>query len=395
MPNGNLLLRDVRPMGGPTTDVLVLDGRIASLGVGVQPPHEALPSIACGGDLLLPGLVDAHAHLDKTLWGLPFRPHTGGPRLAALIGNERRHRRELPPVAERASSLLRTYVANGTTHARSHVDVDPEAGLASIEGVLGAREHFRDQIDVEIVAFPQSGMLVEPGTRDLLQAAIQAGAEVVGGLDPAGYDGDPVSHLDAIFGIAAHHGCKVDIHLHDQGELGAWEVRLIVDRTRALGLAGLVTISHAFCIATLAPSALDVLVRGLVEQRIALTTVAPGAREPLPLRRLRDAGVVVGLGQDGIRDLWSPYGSGDMLERSMLLAWRAGYRADEELGLAVDAATVGGAQVLGLERYGLEVGCWADLALVPVSTLAEAVVAHPPRSLVVKRGVVVGGVRQL
>ena len=109
---------------------------------------------------------------------------------------------------------------------------------------------------------------------------------------------------------------------------------------------------------------------------------------------LRDVGVVVGLGQDGIRDLWSPYGSGDMLERSMLLAWRSGFRRDEDLGLALDAATGGGAQVLGLDHYGLDVGCQADLVLVPVPTVAEAVVAHPPRSLVVKRGVVTGGARQ-
>ena len=173
---------------------------------------------------------------------------------------------------------------------------------------------------------------------------MQAGAEVVGGLDSAGYDGDPVEHLDAVFGIAARRGCKVDIHLHDQGDLGVWEVRLIVERTRALGLAGRVTISRALCIATLAPPAFDVLARDLAEQRIALATVAPGAREPLPLRRLRDAGVVVALGQDGIRDLWSPYGSGDMLERTMLLAWRTGFRRDEDLGMALDAARWGSAR---------------------------------------------------
>ena len=174
MADGNLLLRNVRPVGGPITDVLVQDGRVASLGQGLAAPGQALRAIDCEGDLLLPGLVDAHAHLDKTLWGLPFRPHTGGPTLAELIGNERRSRRELPQVAERASSLLRTYVAMGTTHVRTHVDVDPDAGLASIEGVFAARERFHDQIEVEVVAFPQSGMLVEPGTRDLLEAAVQA-----------------------------------------------------------------------------------------------------------------------------------------------------------------------------------------------------------------------------
>src|SRR6185503_10724672 len=97
MRDGTLLLKDVRPMGGPMTDVLIRDGLIASVGVGLQAPDDALPVIGGEGDLILPGLVDAHAHLDKTLWGLPFRAHTGGPTLAALINNERQHRRRLPP----------------------------------------------------------------------------------------------------------------------------------------------------------------------------------------------------------------------------------------------------------------------------------------------------------
>ncbi|MBA2449159.1 MAG: amidohydrolase family protein [Chloroflexi bacterium] len=391
--SGDLLVKDVRPMGGSVTDVRVRDGRIEALGQRLEAPGDAATVVEGRGELLLPGFVDAHAHLDKTLWGLPWRPHSGGPTLAELIRNERRHRRELPPVAQRAGNLLAAYVAAGVTHIRSHVDVDPEAGLASIEGVLEARERFRDRVTVEIVAFPQSGMLVEPGTRELLEAAVEAGAECVGGLDPAGVDGDPVEHLDAIFGIAARHGAGVDIHLHDCGELGAWEVRLIVERTRALGLAGRVMISHAFCLSIVADGVFDELARDLAEQRIAVATAASPRGEPLPLRRLRDAGVAVCLGQDGIRDLWSPYGTGDMLERAMLLAWRSSFRRDEDVELALETATIGGARALGLEGYGLDVGCHADLVVLPGEGLAEAVVSRPPRSLVVKRGRIVAGRR--
>jgi cytosine deaminase len=101
--------------------------------------------------------------------------------------------------------------------------------------------------------------------------------------------------------------------------------------------------------------------------------------------------VAVGLGCDGIRDLWSPWGDGDLLGRAALLAWRAGARRDQDLAAALEVATAGGAAVLGLEGYGLEPGCWADLTLLPAATLGEAVVAHPPRSLVLKRGQVVAG----
>ena len=101
--------------------------------------------------------------------------------------------------------------------------------------------------------------------------------------------------------------------------------------------------------------------------------------------------MTVGLGSDGIRDLWSPWGNGDLLERAALLAWRGGARRDQDLAAALELATAGGAAVLGLDGYGLVPGCWADLALVPSETVAEAVVAHPPRSLVLKRGRVVAG----
>jgi cytosine deaminase len=392
--SATLLLTGVRPLGGPAADLLVEGGRIVEVGERLAAPEGA--TVVDGrGQLAIPGLVDAHAHLDKTLWGLPWRPHTAGAGLAALIDNEHRGRAELRrqgvTVAQRASSLLEAYVAAGTSHIRSHVDVDTVAGLDSLEGVMEARAAFVGKVSVELVAFPQSGLLVRPGTAELLEAAVRAGAELVGGLDPAGFDRRPVEHLDAVFGIAGRHGCGVDIHLHDGGELGAFTIDLILERTRVLGLAGKVTISHAFALAEVPEPRLDRLVEGLADQRVSLTTVAPGNQPPLPLARLRAAGVTVGLGCDGIRDLWSPWGDGDPLGRAALLAWRAGARRDQDLAAALELATAGGAGVLGLEGHGLAVGCWADLALVPAATVGEAVVAHPPRSLVLKRGRVIAG----
>jgi cytosine/creatinine deaminase len=384
-----LLLRNVRPMGGRAVDLLVDGGRIAEVGERLPAPTGA--TVVDGrGQLALPGLVDAHAHLDKTLWGLPWRPHTAGDGLAALIENEHRGRAELAAagvtVAQRAANLLAAYVAAGITQIRSHVDVDTVAGLDSLHGVLEARAAFADRITVEVVAFPQSGLLVRPGTAELLEAAAQEGADLIGGLDPAGFDQRPVEHLDTIFAIADRHGRGLDIHLHDGGELGAFTLDLIIERTRVLGLTGKVTVSHAFALAEVPGPRLERLIEGLASAGVSLTTVAPGNRPPLPLASLRAAGVAVGLGSDGIRDLWSPWGDGDVLARAALLAWRAGARRDEDLATALEVATSGGAAVLGLPDYGLDPGCTADLVLVPATTLGEAVVTHPPRTLVLKSG---------
>jgi cytosine deaminase len=168
-----------------------------------------------------------------------------------------------------------------------------------------------------------------------------------------------------------------------------WELELIVDRTRDAGLAGRVTVSHAygFCQADAAAQAR--LADRLAEAGVSLLTAAVYSFPVPPIKRLRAAGVNVACGHDGICDLWGPYGSGDMLERAMHVAYRNTFRRDEDIELALDAATYGGARALGREPYGLVAGAAADLVVVAARTAAEAVVTHPVRDLVLKHGRVV------
>lgn len=379
----DLWIQNVRTVDAAAVDIVIVDGRIQSIG----PPPQSWSGDVLDGErcLALPGLVDGHAHLDKTLWGLPWRSHSASPGLAGLIANERSGRRGLPSVAERAGALLDAYVANGTTLIRSHVDVDLDNGVAAVEGVIEAATARADSIDVQVVAFPQSGVLVAPGTAALLDSAISVGAHLVGGIDPAGFDGDPVEHLDAIFGIAERHGCGVDVHLHDRGALGRWELELVIERTRALGMQGEVTVSHAFCLCDGDP-AIPALVERLGVAGVGLATVAPGSVDPLPLDLLDQYDVALCLGQDGIRDLWSPWGDADMLARAGLMAWRAGYRHDEDIERCVDIATTRGASAIGIADHGLEPGHRGDVVLVDAACRAEAAVASPPRIAVVKAG---------
>lgn len=353
--------------------------------VSAEPVDWTGAVVDADGCLALSGLVDGHAHLDKTLLGLPWRPHSAGPGLGGLIENERTGRRELPPVVDRAGVLLDRYIASGTTLIRTHVDVDLDNGLSAIEGVLEAAALRSRQIDVQVVAFPQSGMIVAPGTADLIEAAVASGADFVGGIDPAGFDGDPISHLDTIFGIAERQGCGVDLHLHDRGALGRWQLGLVVERTKALSMAGRVMVSHAFCLCDGDP-AIPGLVAQLGEAGIALATVAPGHVDPLPLDLIDANGVAICLGQDGVRDLWSPWGDGDMLARAGLMAWRAGYRSDADIERCVAIATSRGASAIGVADHELAPGGRGDLVLVDVAGPAEAAVTHPARMMVVKRG---------
>src|SRR5438093_6352707 len=386
----DLVIRGGRPWGGQTADIAVRDGRIAAIGPDL-PAAPGAEIVDARGCLVIPGLVDAHAHIDKTLWGTPWHPHQAGPSLMDKINNERQVLGSLGLSPEvQSARLLRRLVACGTTHVRTHVDVGPDVGLAHLHGVQAMRDKHRDWIDIDMVAFPQTGVMIRPGTLDLLEQAARDGAEVIGGLDPVGVDRDPKGQLDGIFAIAGRHGRAVDIHLRDRGDLGAVTIEMIAERTRSLGLAGKVAISHAFCLGGVEPARLESLIALLLENDIAIMTHAPAGPTPFPpIRLLHERGVRLFTGSDGIRDTWSPLNNGDMLERAFLLAYRSGFRDDPGIEIALRMATYGGAQVMGLAHYGLTVGSAADLVLVEAETAAEAVAYHPPRRLVLKRGRVV------
>lgn len=390
----DLLLRDVRPMGGPAVDVLVRDGLVAALRprAGGDPGggRSAAPEVDGGGALLLPGLVESHAHLDKTLWGLPWYVNEVGPHLTDRIANERRFRAASGHDAGAQSlALARAFLAQGTTRLRTHVDIDTDAGLRHLHGVLATREALRDVMEIQLGAFPQSGLLARPGTADLLDEALRLGADVLGGLDPQAIDRDRVASLDLLFALARKHAKPLDIHLHEQGEEGALTLAAILERVEALGMQGRVAISHGFCLGDVDEARRAALLARMARAGVSIITTGTASRPVPPLLACRAAGVRVAGGNDGIRDTWTPYGRPDMLERAMLIGLRNNLRRDDELALALETVTSAGAQACGFADYGLAPGCRADFVLVDAQNVQEAVVARPPRKLVVAGGRVV------
>ncbi|WP_428667304.1 amidohydrolase family protein [Reyranella sp.] len=377
-----MIIKNATLADGSRHDVEIEDGRVAAL----LPPTTSEPGV-----MLLPPLVDGHIHLDKTLLGLPWVPNqAAGNTVSDRIEAERKVRaaRTLPET-ETGANLVKQVVATGTLHMRSHVDIDNQLGLKNLHAVLAIRERFRDLVTIQIVAFPQSGLLRSPGTAELLDEAVAQGADLVGGLDPVGIDGDLAGHLDPIFEIAARHGVGIDIHLHDGGESGIAQMLAIAERTRANGLKGKVAISHAFALGSVPTDLTARTADTLAEAGIAIMSHGPGAGTMPPLPLLRAHGVEVFGGSDNIRDAWSPFGNGDMLDRAMLIGYRGNFRHDHELKLAYEMVTEAAARVLGLPDYGIKVGGPADLVAVEAETLAEAVAARPRRKWVMKAGRVV------
>ena len=385
-----LLIKNVRPMGGPSTEVLIRNGFFHRIGPTLALSNPEGETIDGKGCLIFPGFVDGHMHLDKTFLGLPWVSHQAGPTTFDRIESEKKLRKGMIiSVEDQAAKLIRLAIGNGTTHIRTHVDIDPDLGLSRLEAMVAVRETCKDWVSIQLVAFPQSGVMRCPGTAELLEEAVKAGADFIGGIDPAGLDRDAVGQLETIFGIAERHRVGLDIHLHDRGELGVQQIGLIAERTRRHGLVGKVAISHAYCLGMVEDVQVGRAVDQIVESGISIMTTGAAHSPVPPVQRLVDAGVPVFSGSDGVRDAWTPFGKADMLERAMLIALRYNSRTDDGLRLAFDITTQGGALALGINRYGLEVGCTADLVLLEAENVPEAVVNRPPRKLVVKGGRVV------
>lgn len=373
---------------GAIKDIGVTDGRIVS----IEPAGSVVTAgeiVELEGALVVPGFVEGHIHLDTSFYGdawIPHKPCTNGFDVHERVAFQAENMAQAAPMDVRARNQLDLCIANGSTHMRSHVMVDGSVGLKSLETVLAVREEYRGLIDIQLVAFPQSGILKSPGTPQLMDEAVAMGADLVGGLDPASFDRDVEKHLDVVFAIAEKHGVDVDIHLHDGGTLGLFTIEQICARTCALSMGGHVAVSHAYGLGDLSSEAAKRAATLIAESGVSIMTNAPGNHAFPPVTVLRAAGVTVFSGSDNIRDSWWPYGDGDMLGRAMMIGYRSGFYTDDELRAAFDIVTESGAKALRLEDYGLRVGAKADFVTLKAEHVPEAVVAVPKGRSVYKAG---------
>ena len=370
---------------GNPLNLAVREGRLAAIGPEC-PAIGGAEVVDLAGHLVLPGFVDGHIHLDKSFVGDRWRPHRHVTSLRERLAIEKQELASAGPIVERADALIRQAASFGTIAMRSHVDVDATTGLTNLHAVMEAREKWRGVVDIELVAFPQAGVVSCPGTAEVLDAAAREGAQVIGGIDPTTLDGDADGQLDIVFGIAEKRGVKIDIHLHEPGQQGIDQLHRIAGRTRASGLNGRVSVSHAYGLGDVAPEVVDRIAAALAEAGVSIMTNAPGDRAFPPILQLRAAGVRVFTGNDNIQDAWWPYGNGDMLQRAMLVGYRSGFYTDEELGVALHMATEAGAAVLGKSGYGLKVGNEATFVVVKAPNAAAAVAAVPAERAIVRSG---------
>jgi cytosine deaminase len=325
--------------------------------------------------LLLPSFRDMHIHIDKTFYGGPWKACT--PITKGIFTRLEEEKELLPKLLstaqERAEKMIELFLQNGHTHIRTHCNVDPVIGLKNLEATVKALEKYKDVLTYEIVAFPQHGLLRSDSVQ-LIRDAMRNGATLVGGVDPATVDRNIEKSLNTIFDIAVEANAGVDIHLHDPNSLGAFTFERMAYYTKEAGLKGKATISHGIALGDLQGDALVEMAAMLKEQEIDVTTTVPVNRPTIPIPTLDKLGIAVSVGHDSITDHWSPFGTGNTIQKISILAERFRMIEEYPLSSALKFAT-GGVTPLNEkgERIWPKVGDDATMMLVNASCSAEAV----------------------
>ncbi|MCT9124454.1 amidohydrolase family protein [Cupriavidus gilardii] len=398
----DLIVRDCNlPDGRTGIDIGIADGRI----VAVEPalPAPAAEQIDAAGQLVSPPFVDAHFHLDSTLsHGLPRVNQSGTLLEGIALWGELKPQLTQQALVERALAYCDWAVARGLLAIRSHVDVcDPR--LLAVEALLHVREQVRPYLELQLVAFPQDGVLRSPGALDNLKRALDMGVQVVGGIPHFERTmADGAASVRLLCELAAERGLPVDMHCDETDDPMSRHVETLAAETVRLGLQGRVAGSHLtsmhsmdnYYVSKLLPLMREAGMAAIANPLINITL--QGRHDSYPKRRgmtrvpeLMAAGVPVAFGHDCVMDPWYGLGSADMLEVAHMGLHVAQMTGQQAMRACFDAVTQTPARILGLPDYGIAPGCRADLVLLQAADPVEALRLRATRLLVMRAGKVV------
>lgn len=392
------------PDGRRDIDLLVQGGRFVAIGPNLSAP-EGEPVLDAEGWLLSPPFVDPHFHMDATLsYGLP-RVNASGTLLEGIaLWGELKPQLTQEALVERALAYCDWAVAKGLLAIRSHVDVcDPR--LLAVEALLHVKQRVKPYLDLQLVAFPQDGVLRAPGALANLERALDLGVDVVGGIPHFERTmADGVESVRLLCELAAARGLRVDMHCDESDDPLSRHVESLAFHAHRLGLHGRVNGSHLtsmhsmdnYYVSKLLPLMAEAGLSAVANPLINITL--QGRHDTYPKRRgmtrvpeMLAAGINVGFGHDCVMDPWYSMGSGDMLEVASMGLHVAQMTSQEGMRACFDAVTVNSARILGLHEqgYGLEVGCRADAVLLQARSPVEAIRLRANRLAVLRGGEVI------
>lgn len=395
----DLILRQVRIQDGqPLVDVAIRDGKIVEIATGIS--ASAKQEIQGKGNVLIPGFVEGHLHLEKAYLMDRKANRSGTLKEAIAVTAALKVTLTRDDILERSTKVLRALVKAGSTYVRAHAEFDPAQGFTGFDVVLELREKFKNIIDIQVVAFPQEGILKLAGMKEMMREAMKKGADVVGGIPYN--DTPPLEHIDYVFSLAKEFDKDVDFHQDFADNADSMTIDYLARKTIAEGYQGRVTVGHLTSLAAVEPEKLNATISLLRDAGISVmclpaTDLHLGARNDTynirrtltPVRALRDGGVNVCLATNNIRNAFTPYGTGDLLNIAQLAIPACHLGGADDQATVLSMLTTNPAKAMGLKNYGLEVGKDADLVLLETQSMAEVILDLPARLLVLKRGNIV------
>lgn len=395
----DLILRRANlPDGRKGIDIGIQGDRIVALESNLQ--ATAPQEIDVSNRLVSPPFVDAHFHMDATLtYGIPRVNQSGTLLEGIALWGELKPLLTPEAVMERALTYCDWAVARGILAIRTHVDVcDPN--LLAVRALLEVKQKVAPYLDLQLVAFPQDGYYRSPGAVQLLEKALDLGVEVVGGIPHFERTmAEGTASVRALCEIAAARGLRVDLHCDETDDPLSRHVETLAYETLRLGLQGRVAGSHLTSMHSMDNYYVSKLIPLMAEAELGVIAnplvnmVIQGRHDTYPKRRgltrvpeLMDAGLTVAFGQDCVMDPWYPLGSGNMLEVAHMAIHAAHLTGYEQMRQCFLAVTENPARILGLEGYGLEPGCYADLVVLQAADAVEAIRLKPACLYVFRRG---------
>lgn len=394
----NVCLQDDEPL----KDIAIKGGRIVAIESGIE--VRAGQVIDAAGRAAMPGFVEPHLHLDKAMLHRRLPARFGTLEEAIRVTGILKGKQERHDVLDRSRWVLDAAVRNGTIAIRAHPDVDLIQGMVGVETLLELRDEYRDLLDLQIVAFPQEGILKSRGTLELMEQAMRLGADVVGGCpyNELNWD-DTKAHIDAVFALAQRHDAPIDMHVDFSDEPSDQRfaaTAYIARKTLETDYRGRVSLGHVTSLGALGPDELKPIVELLQKADISIVTLPAtdlylgGRRDSsnqrrglTPVKALHQAGINVAYSSNNIRNAFTPFGNADMLTIGNMLAHVAQFGTPEHQLAILQMGTRNAASAIGMQRdYGIEVGKQADIVIFDTFKLADVLLDIPPRAWVIKRG---------
>ncbi len=396
----NLIIRNAKLREKDSlVDIGLKNEKIALISEKID--EESDLEIDARGNLVIPPFIDPHIHLDKVNIVDVVRPNQSGTLQEAIeIIWDKKARYTDEDIVKRSEEVIKMAISNGTLKLRTHVDVDTIGGLKPLSGIVALKEKYKDIVDLQIIAFPQEAIIKDPGCEKLMWDAMEAGADIVGGM-PAHEDTpeDSKKHIEICFDIAEKYDADVDMHIDETDDPFYRTLEMLADETIKRGWEGRVTAGHTCALAAYDDHYASYVIHKVKKARINIITnpvtnlMLQGRQDKQPIRRgitrvkeLLQAGINVSFGQDCIKDTFYPFGSADMLEVALITAHAAQMSLPEEIEKVFDMITFDAARILRIEDYGIEIGNPADLVILNTDNVKDAIRLQPERLYVIKSG---------